>query len=175
MQIIDIVLGALLLFGLVRGFSKGLFVEIASLGALIAAVYGAIHFSYFVGDYLKEQVSWDEKYSTIVAFAITFVVIVFVVSLAGKVLTKLASFASLGFLNKFLGGVFGALKIGLILSIVLVIFSRLNSTIPFTSEETLNSSILYRPVQSLAPWLIPSIVNATNEVELPFYQPPNEE
>ena len=32
MVVIDIVLGALLLFGLIRGFMKGLFVEVASLG-----------------------------------------------------------------------------------------------------------------------------------------------
>ncbi|MCB0383139.1 MAG: CvpA family protein, partial [Psychroserpens sp.] len=47
MAIIDIILGALLLFGLIRGFLKGLFVEVASLVALIAGVYGAIHFSNF--------------------------------------------------------------------------------------------------------------------------------
>jgi len=47
MNVLDIILGALLLFGLVRGFMKGLFVEVASLVALIAGVYGAIHFSSF--------------------------------------------------------------------------------------------------------------------------------
>ena len=45
MSIIDIVLGALLLFGLIRGAMKGLFVEIASLFALVLGVFGAIHFS----------------------------------------------------------------------------------------------------------------------------------
>ena len=47
MTILDIVLASLLLFGLIRGLMKGLFVEVASLIALIAGIYGAIHFSVF--------------------------------------------------------------------------------------------------------------------------------
>ena len=66
MGVLDIILSVLLLFGLVRGFMKGLFVEVASLVALIAGVYGAIHFSYFAASFLESKVSWDEKYINIV-------------------------------------------------------------------------------------------------------------
>ena len=58
MNVFDIIIAALLLFGLVRGIMKGLFIEVASLVALIAGVYGAIHFSYFVSNFLKEYVSF---------------------------------------------------------------------------------------------------------------------
>ena len=50
MNTFDIVITALLLFGFIRGIVKGLFVEVASLVALIAGVFGAIHFSYFVAN-----------------------------------------------------------------------------------------------------------------------------
>ena len=135
MTVIDIVLGALLLFGLIRGLTKGLFVEVASLLALILGVYGAIHFSHFATDFLETRVEWDEKYVNIASFAITFIIIVFVISLAGKALTKLADFASLGMLNKLLGGLFGLLKIGLILSVVLMVFTNMNKAIPFVDDE----------------------------------------
>jgi len=167
MSVIDIILSVLLLFGLVRGFMKGLFVEVASLVALIAGVYGAIHFSYYAANILESKVSWDEKYINIVAFAITFVVIIIVISLAGKALTKLADFAALGILNKLLGGIFGALKIGLILSILLVIFNRMNKTIPFVDEDDLENSILYEPVRSIAPLIFPNIIKAEEESESP--------
>ncbi|MCD2258498.1 CvpA family protein [Psychroserpens luteolus] len=159
MAIIDIILGALLLFGLIRGFMKGLFVEVASLVALIAGVYGAIHFSNFAAEFLDSRLDWDEKYINIVAFAITFVIIVLVIALAGKALTKLADFAALGVLNKLLGGVFGALKIGLILSVLLIVFDNMNNSIPFADKEDLEDSILYEPVKSLAPMIFPSILN----------------
>ncbi|MGV6831933.1 MAG: CvpA family protein [bacterium] len=158
MTVIDIVLGALILFGLVRGFMKGLFVEVASLVALVAGVYGAIHFSNYAADFLTERVEWSTQTINITAFAITFVVIVMAISLAGKALTKLADFAALGVLNKLLGGVFGALKIALILSVVLMAFNNINKTLPFVDDETINDSVLYEPVRSLAPMIFPNVV-----------------
>lgn len=163
MNTFDIILAALLVFGFVRGLLKGLFVEVASLVALIAGIYGAIHFSYFVGDQLVDYVSWEERYITIVSFAITFAIIVIAISLLGKMFTKMADFAALGFLNKLLGGVFGALKIGLILSIVLLVFSKLNDTIPFISEDQKEDSVLYEPLKNLAPTLFPSFVTVVEE------------
>ena len=159
MALIDIILGSLLLFGLIRGFMKGLFVEVASLVALVAGVYGAIHFSTFAAEFLNSKLDWDQKYIDIVAFAITFVIIVLVIALAGKALTKLANFAALGILNKLLGGVFGALKIGLILSILLIVFDNMNNTIPFANEEDLEESILYNPVKEVAPMIFPNLIN----------------
>lgn len=164
MSIIDIVLGALLLFGLIRGAMKGLFVEIASLFALVLGVFGAIHFSYFVADLIEPKVDWNEKTMNIVAFATTFVIIVLAISLAGKALTKLADFAALGMLNKLLGGVFGALKIGLILSVLLIVFNKLNKTLPFMEEEELEESILYKPVKSLAPMIFPTLIKSGEEL-----------
>jgi membrane protein required for colicin V production len=158
MNVFDIVIAALLLFGFVRGLMKGLFVEVASLAALIAGVYGAIHFSYFIGDWLKGSVAWDEKYISLAAFAGTFVVIIISIALLGKILTKIANFAALGFLNKLLGGVFGTLKIGLILSVVFIFFGKMNDTIPFVKKETLEASILYGPVKKIAPTIFPSII-----------------
>ncbi|WP_412987189.1 CvpA family protein [Pontimicrobium sp. IMCC45349] len=163
MAVIDIVLGALILFGLIRGLMKGLFVEVASLVALIAGVYGAIHFSNFAADFLMERVDWNEKTINITAFAITFVIIVLAISLAGKALTKLADFAALGFLNKLLGALFGGLKIAVILSVVLMIFANLNKTIPFVSNEEIEDSVLYEPVKSLVPMVFPDLVKVSKE------------
>jgi membrane protein required for colicin V production len=165
MAVIDIILGALILFGVIRGLMKGLFVEVASLVALIAGIYGAIHFSNFAAEFLIEHVDWNEKTINITAFAITFVIIVLAISLAGKALTKLANFAALGLLNKLLGAVFGGLKIALILSVVLMVFAKLNKTIPFVSEEEIESSVLYEPVKTLAPMILPILLDDKKDIE----------
>ncbi|WP_375240726.1 CvpA family protein [Polaribacter sp.] len=167
MNVFDIVIAALLLFGFVRGVMKGLFVEIASLVALIGGVYGAIHFSFFVGDFLKKSVSWSKEYISLAAFAATFIIIIVIIALIGKLLTKLADFASLGIINKILGGVFGALKIGLILSVVFIFFGKMNDTIPFIEKETLENSILYTPVKKIAPTIFPSIIKDEKEEKTP--------
>ncbi|MCK7589317.1 CvpA family protein [Subsaxibacter sp. CAU 1640] len=165
MSFLDIVLAALILFGLVRGLMKGLFVEVASLVALVAGVYGAIHFSNYAATFLTNKTEWDEKTVNIAAFAITFVIIVLVIALAGKALTKLADFAALGIVNKILGGLFGALKIAVILSVVLIVFDSMNRAIPFTDEETIEDSVLYNPVKSLVPLIFPAILEKKKELE----------
>lgn len=165
MSFLDIVLAALILFGLVRGLMKGLFVEVASLVALVAGVYGAIHFSNYAANFLNNKTEWDEKTVNIAAFAITFVIIVLVIALAGKALTKLADFAALGIVNKILGGLFGALKITVILSVVLIVFDSMNRAIPFTDEETIEDSVLYNPVKSLVPMIFPAILEKKKELE----------
>ena len=167
MNVFDIVIAALLIFGFVRGVMKGLFVEVASLAALIGGVYGAIHFSYFIGDFLKEAVSWDQEYVSLAAFAGTFITIIVTIALLGKMLTKLADFAALGVINKILGGVFGAIKIGLILSVVFIFFGKMNDTIPFVKKETLEESILYAPVKKIAPTIFPSIIKNEDELVIP--------
>lgn len=155
MSVIDIVLAALILFGLIRGFLKGLFVEVASLLALVLGVYGAIHFSHFAAGFLQNKTDWDEKAISLTAFAITFIVIVILVAMAGKVLTKIADFAALGILNKLLGGAFGALKIAFVLSVLLNFFDRMNKTLPFVSVETIEESMLYTPVKHIVPTVFP--------------------
>ncbi|MEM6866446.1 MAG: CvpA family protein [Bacteroidota bacterium] len=149
MSFLDIVIGILLVWGLYKGLKNGLFVEIASLIALIAGIYGAIHFSYLAGDYLNEKVNWSETYVKVAAFLITFFLIVVAIHFAGRFLTKIADFAMLGLLNKIAGGIFGALKTAIILGALLIFFERLTSSFNFVDEETKKSSIFYEPVKEI--------------------------
>ena len=138
MGFLDIVLGILLTWGLYKGIKNGLFLELASLGALIIGLFGAIRFSYVIGGYLSKHISWDERYLKLTAFVITFSIIVLVVHLVGKLLTKIANFAMLGLLNKIAGGLFGALKVAVILGALLVFFDRINNSLPMIKKETIN-------------------------------------
>ena len=164
MNVFDVVILVILLYGFIKGIMKGFFVEVASLVALIGGIWGAIHFSYFAGDFLKESVAWSEKKISLAAFAITFVGIVVAVSLLGKFLTKLADLAALGLVNKLMGGVFGLVKVGLILSMLFVFFHKLNATVSFVDDATLEESSLYTTVKSIAPTLFPSIIKSEGVV-----------
>ncbi|MBT8307228.1 MAG: CvpA family protein [Maribacter sp.] len=163
MGILDIVIGLLLIYGLYKGFINGLFVEIASIIALIAGLFGAIHFSYIAGDYLSQNMEWNERYINITAFIITFVIIVLVVHLAGKFLTKIADFAMLGLLNKLAGAIFGALKVAVIIGALLVFFERANSSINIVKSETLEESILYEPVKEIGALVFSKVLKGKEE------------
>jgi membrane protein required for colicin V production len=167
MSVIDIIIGALILYGVVKGLFKGLFVEVTSLLALLVGVYGAVHFSNYAAEILLNNFDWSVKTTKITAFAATFVAIVLAISLAGKALTKLADFAALGLLNKLLGALFGGTKIALIISVLLLIFSTLNKSIPFVSNDEIKTSLLYSPIKSLAPMVLPEFMNAATKIELP--------
>tara|TARA_B100000768_G_C11082109_1_gene291273 strand:- start:50 stop:568 length:519 start_codon:yes stop_codon:yes gene_type:complete len=167
MSVIDIIIGALILYGIVKGLFKGLFVEVTSFLALMVGIYGAVHFSKYAAQILSNNFDWSQNTTSITAFAVTFVVIVLAISLAGKALTKLADFAALGLLNKLLGALFGGTKIALIISVLLLIFSTLNQTIPFVSSDEIERSLLYSPIKSLAPMILPDLMSSANEIELP--------
>ncbi|MAW95865.1 MULTISPECIES: CvpA family protein [unclassified Leeuwenhoekiella] len=159
MNYLDIILGVILLIGLYKGIKNGLLIEIASLLALILGVYGAIHFSFYAADYLNERTDWEPATLNLIAFALTFIVIVLIISLAGKLLTKLASIIMLGILNKILGGAFGLLKSAFILSVILMFVSSITERLNLIDEETKDSSVLYPIVKPLAPAILPNVLN----------------
>ncbi|PKQ45005.1 CvpA family protein [Confluentibacter flavum] len=158
MSILDLVLLALLILGLVRGFINGFFVELASVVALIAGIYGAFHFSSYTTSYLKDKVDWEENTINIVAIVATFMIIVLVIGLAGKALTKIADFAMLGLFNKLLGAIFGGLKTALILSVFLIVVDKMNANILFVTDKDTEESVLYNPVKSIIPAIFPNII-----------------
>ncbi|MDO6736654.1 CvpA family protein [Wenyingzhuangia sp. 2_MG-2023] len=159
MEVIDIILGIVLLYGLVKGVARGFLGEVAALAALLLGIYCAIHFSFYAKDLLVEYIDWDPKYISLIAFAITFILVVVAISLMGKLLTKLAKLISLGWLNQVLGGLFGLIKVGLILSILLGWVERINGIIPFVEKEQMSNSILYTPVKNLAPTIFPTLLD----------------
>ncbi|MCF6297042.1 MAG: CvpA family protein [Flavobacteriaceae bacterium] len=163
MSFVDIVLGGILALGLINGFRKGLFVEITSLLGLVLGVYGAIHFSYYLANILEDKVSWNPSLIQIAAFAGTFLIIVIVISLLGKILTKIAETIFLGAFNKILGALFGLVKFALILSVILIIVNRFNKVLKFRDDSKVGQSILYEPIQKFAPAIFPKLVTIVEE------------
>jgi len=178
MNIVDIILGIILLLAFISGFKKGLFVTLASLIGLIAGVFGAIYFSDFAGGYLSGWFDWSDKITKLASFAVTFSIIVIIISMAGKFLTKIADFAALGLLNKLLGGVFSTLQYAFIISVFFMFFNSSNITGYVISEEKKNESVLYGPVASLAPLVVPHVMarfESENDNEEETENPPSEE
>ena len=160
MGLLDILLGIPLVWGLWKGLKNGLFMEIASILALVAGIYGAIHFSYITGDYLSERMDWDERNMSISAFIITFILIIIAVNLLGKLLTKLVDFAMLGFLNKIAGAIFGVLKVAILLGALLIFFDRMDTQFQLLDERTKEESRLYSPLKDIGALLFDKVLNA---------------
>jgi len=173
MSFLDIIFGILLIWGLYKGLRNGLFVELASLVALIAGLYGAIHFSYITGEYLADRLDWNEQFIQITAFLITFFAIIIVVNLAGKLLTKIADFAMLGLLNKIAGGIFGLLKVAVILGALLIFFERLASPLNMINKEAKAQSVFYEPIKEIGALLFSFVLEDKTD-DVPEIQPRTE-
>ena len=165
MSFIDIIFAVLLSFAVYKGLKNGLFVEVASLIALIAGIYLAIKFSHLMGAILGDTfASWNPKYIEITAFIITFLLVVIGIHLSAKILTKLADFAFLGWINKIAGVIFSLLKTILALSVVLFIFEKININNMLLSKETQENSIFYNPIQNISKAIYPTIEGWYTEI-----------
>ncbi|APQ17154.1 CvpA family protein [Maribacter hydrothermalis] len=165
MGLLDIILGIPLIWGLWKGYKNGLFMEIASIVALVAGIFGAIHFSYITGNYLSGHLNWDERNMSIIAFIITLILIIFIVNLIGKLLTKVANFAMLGTLNKIAGGIFGTLKVAILLGAAFIFFDRMDTTLNLINEETKQQSILYQPIKDIGALIFDKVLQTRIDSE----------
>lgn len=153
MNYFDIIVGALLAFALYKGFKNGLIIELASLAALVLGLLGAIKFSDITASYLSEHI--DSEYIGLIAFIITFILIVIGVHLVAKVVDKLVSAIALGPVNRILGSAFSFLKYAFIISVLLAVFNGLEKNFKLIPEEQKAESHLYEPLSSIAPFVFP--------------------
>lgn len=152
---IDIVLIVPLLFGLYKGFTKGLILSLATLLGLVLGVYGGVHFSDYAAEQLKAHFELDVP---LLAFAVTFLVIIFAVYLLGKLLSKFINFLALGIFNKIAGGLFGGLKVLVIMAVAFVFFTSLNQQFQIVADEQLKTSQMYQ------------LVNQTSVIVFPYFE-----
>lgn len=157
MSFFDIIVAALLIYSLYKGIKNGLFVEVASFISLLLGIYLAIKFSSLIAGMISKHVSWNPTNIQITAFILTFILVVIGVYFLAKILTGIADFAMLGWMNKLGGGFFRILKTILILSIFIALFEKINFNNTFAKKETLDKSIFYNPVKKVAAFVYPSI------------------
>ncbi len=157
MNWIDIVIVVILILSMVMGFINGLVKEVASLAALILGIWGAIKFSSFTAAKLYDFFDMTGQYVGLIAFIVTFAIIVVIIHFIGIIADKIVNAVSLGFVNRILGIVFGLLKTVLILSVFFVVMNVINDKKPFLPKELIENSIFFNPISDIAPVIFPII------------------
>ena len=165
MGVLDIVLGGLLAFGLIRGLKNGLFVELGTFVSLLIGLYVASKFSNYAKTFLVGYVSWNPKTIQITAFVLTLVLVVLGISLLAKFLTTVASFASLGIINTLAGGFLGMLKIVLIVGVVMSLFEKININNLLVKKETFDQSLFYNPIKKTGSFVAPAVESGFKSIK----------
>ncbi len=150
MQIVDIIILAPVLYGLIRGIFRGLVAELTAVVALVTGVVCSRIFASDVAQWLTQYLTWDVAVCEALAYLLVFILVAGGLTAAGKLLTRFFRAISLAWLNRLLGAVFGAAKWLLIVSVILVGIDLLDQTLHFIKPEVKKSSVCYEPVRSIA-------------------------
>jgi membrane protein required for colicin V production len=84
-------------------------------------------------------------------------VIVILVHIVGNVVSNMVDTAGLGVVNKLGGMVFGLLRAILFLSILLIVFDKIDNDVQIIPEKAKKSSSMYEPIKNVAPSIFPFI------------------
>ncbi|BDD03098.1 CvpA family protein [Aureibacter tunicatorum] len=151
MEIIDLILLGIILFGAFRGFKKGLLIEAFSLAVVIIGFWGAYRFSGAFGKYIEQYVNLpDERYVSYALFFVVLIGIIWVGILAAKALKASLSVSLIGSADRFMGAVLGFLKWLLGLSLFIWVLNFIDIKLP---KEIVGKSLLYGPIQKIVPSL----------------------
>jgi membrane protein required for colicin V production len=163
MNYIDIILIVPILWGIYKGFIKGLIIEAAGFVALALGVWGGMNFSVFLSSKIKSVFNWDSEYLPIISFAILFLGVIISIFLIASLLSKIAKKLALGGIDKLLGSLLGGLKFALILSVIIFIINAIEKSYPQISFTAKEQSLLYKPLGKIAPLIIPSLQSLSME------------
>lgn len=151
MNTLDIIILIPIAVGFVFGLFRGLIKELIGLVAIFLGIYGAKFLSPWLSDILVSVFSFSAKTAQPVAYISLFIVIVVLMLIIARMLDKLFDAVSLGGLNRFLGGLFGAIKFALVVSVLINVMNALEEKFDIVENETINNSLLYKPVMKIAP------------------------
>ena len=162
MGYIDIFISVFLLYGLIKGLYKGFINEVASVIGLLLGIYLAFKFKSVLSYYLEGIIDWQENYLSFLSFVTLLILTILIVSVAGKLITKVAKTIALGMFNKILGAGVGLLKNVLILSIIVIVFTMVNNSLKLVEENKLELSIYYKPFNKMSDLISPYVLPKNN-------------
>lgn len=152
-QLIDIILGIILIWGAFMGFKKGLILSLASFIAIVAGAMAAYYGSEAIAIALASQVDWSSQKIAVASFAIAFIAVVLIVHLLARILEKFIDLLALGLANKLSGALFGMAKNALLLTFV--IFGIKGFGGKHIPENVEKNCVIFPVVESIAPLVLP--------------------
>ncbi len=162
MNLIDLIIIALLGYGLINGYRKGLIIELSSFFGVFISFFISINLDDIVSKQIAELININFDILNIVVFILIFLLSYSAIIFIAKGFTKLIKFVYLGLLNSLLGSLFGGLKLLLILMIIAKIIFSFN----LISMKMLSESNLMIQLHILSEIIF-------NSVEIINYEYPN--
>lgn len=153
MNILDIILAIPMAYLLYKGYRRGLVFELSSLLGLILGCWAAVHFS----QYVSELLGLEGDGAVLMAFFITFVVVLLISILLGKCIKGLFKALKVGFFDKLAGALLGFLKAICVLGIVLSYVVLIDQHEIVMKSSVKEESVFFKPVYKVGNKLTESL------------------
>ncbi len=152
-MVFDIIILAFAAFGLLAGLIKGLVKEALGLIGLVLSFLIAKLFAPEFCEYIHKWVNWHEQVRYMVSWLAIFVAVALVTSLLSYLITKAVQAIQLGFINRLLGAVLGAVKYVFIISLILNLYNIINVYVPLPLDDQRKDSKIFDLTVEFAPIL----------------------
>jgi membrane protein required for colicin V production len=119
MSLVDILIWAILLIFVAKGFWKGLVREVCTLLGLVAGVWAAFRYSSSLAEAIRPHIHLPQHISAALSFLLIFFLVGLLFFLFGHLLTVIFKVMLLGGVNRIGGAVFGLLEGAFILCMAL--------------------------------------------------------
>ena len=143
MSYLDIIIALPIILGIILGVMRGLIKEVL---AIVGIILGIVVARIYAGDaaaWLQQVSTWDINLLKPIAAFFIFIAVAIVCNLLARLLTKLFKLISLSWINRLVGGLFGAAKWILIVAVIITCIDMLDGVLHFIKPELKQSSVLY--------------------------------
>ena len=162
MNLIDLIIIALFGYGIIKGYNKGLIIELSSFFGIFISFFISSNLDDIISKQIVELVNINFDIVNIIVFILVFLLSYSAIIFIAKGFTKLIKFVYLGLLNSLLGSLFGGLK----LLLILIILSKIIFSFSLIPLKTLSESVLIIQLHILSEIIF-------NSLEIVNYEYPN--
>jgi len=150
-MVVDIVIMLILVFFFVSGMRRGLIRQALDILGIVIAFIGAFYLARYLAAYFTESIELNYTISLVISAVVIFIGILLLFHALGLLFQKVAEITLLGSVDKLGGGLFGAFKGVLLVSLLLVV--ALNIPLPEKAQNELRT----RPLSSAIHPVLPSV------------------
>jgi len=152
---IDILIVIILLLAIWRGWKNGFVMELFSMLAIFVGIYAGIHLSDWFTVFMRNRMDTTTPYMPIISFISVMILVIIVIYLLGKLLTKTLKAGGAETWNQIGGAFFSLSKTILTLSVMFIVFHSFDQKTGLIPQEQKDKSIFYSPIYKFSMVVLP--------------------
>ncbi len=164
MNAIDIVILFFIGIGVIMGMMKGLVRQLSSLLGLVVGLLVARLLFSEVGDWISPAIGVPVTIGRTLAFFMIWIVVPLLFLLLASFLTRVLNVIRLGWLNRWLGGGLGAIKLMLFIGLAIQLIEFVDTKDELLPQTLKQESLLYEPMKSFVGMFIPVVKEAGEQI-----------